>query len=146
MKAPDFSLKDQYGKTHTLEDYTGRWLVLYFYPKDETLGCTQEACSFRDAHEVIHEIGKTEVVGISKDSIKSHKDFSDRHQLSFTLLSDPKHEAIEAYGAWKDSSGTDRDTFIINPQGEIAKEYRGVDPAKHVVQIVRDLNALYGAF
>src|ERR1019366_442846 len=101
QKAPDFNLFGQDSKMHTLQDYAGKWLVLYFYPKDDTPGCTTEACSFRDARDLIAELGKAEVVGISRDSQKSHKKFADKHHLDFTLLSDPTHETIEAYGAWK---------------------------------------------
>jgi thioredoxin-dependent peroxiredoxin len=151
MKAPDFTLSDQNGKTHSLKDYSGKWLVLYFYPKDETSGCTTEACSFRDAREVIAELGQTEIVGVSKDSVASHKKFADNHKLPFTLLSDPEHTVIEAYGAWaprkfmgREYLGTHRNTVIIDPAGEIVKKYEGVDPAKHVAQIIQDLKKLQG--
>ena len=148
-KAPDFRLKDQNGTEHALDDYTGKWLVLYFYPMDGTPGCTKEACSFRDARSAIAEFGNAEVVGISKDSTASHRKFADKHDLDFTLLSDPDHTVIEAYGSWDPKSfwgkkflGTKRDTFIISPTGEIAKEYRGVDPNDHAAQIIADLKVL----
>src|SRR5581483_7273736 len=119
-QAPDFRLTDHEGKTHTLGSYAGKWIVLYFYPKDDTPGCTTEACSFRDARELISQLGNAEVVGISKDSTTSHK-------------------TIEAYGSWKplkfmgrDYMGTQRNTFLINPVGLIAKQYEGVDPKTHV--------------
>ena len=147
--APDFALPDQDGTIHSLADYAGNWLVLYFYPKDDTPGCTTEACSFRDEREVIAELGNAEVVGVSKDSVKSHKKFTDKYGLIFTLLSDPEHHTIEAYGSWKPKKfmgreyiGTMRNTFIITPDGKIAKEYIGVDPKTHAAQIIADLKAL----
>lgn len=148
-QAPDFSLPDQAGTTHTLAEYAGKWLVLYFYPKDNTSGCTAEACSFRDERTAIAEFGNAEVVGVSKDSVRSHKKFAADHQLNFTLLSDPEHKTIEAYCSWKPKKfmgreylGTHRDTFIISPDGKIAREYRGVDPKTHAGQIIADLQAL----
>ena len=142
-------MPDQDGTLHTLGDYAGKWLVLYFYPKDDTPGCTTEACSFRDEREVIAEAGNAEVVGISKDSVKSHKKFMDKYGLNFTLLSDPGHTTIEAYDSWKPKKfmgreyiGTQRNTFIISPDGKIAKEYHGVDPKTHAVQIIADLKKL----
>lgn len=142
MRAPDFSLPDQNGQTHSLKDYAGRWLVLYFYPKDETPGCTKEACNFRDQRDAIREAGKAEVVGISKDSVESHHRFAEHYSLNFTLLSDPDHRTIEAYGAWGGMFGTKRHTVLIDPKGKIAKEYRGVDPATHAGEIIADLQAL----
>ncbi|HSX17435.1 MAG TPA: peroxiredoxin [Patescibacteria group bacterium] len=148
MKAPDFSLPDQNGTVHTLKDYAGKWVVLYFYPMDETSGCTTEACSFRDARGIIVELGNAAVIGISKDSVESHKKFAEHHGLNFTILSDPEHKVIEAYGSWKRDLthplGTHRDTFIINPEGEIVKEYRGVDPETHVNEIITALKQLQG--
>lgn len=147
--APDFSLQDQDSSTHALADYAGKWLVLYFYPEDDTSGCTAEACNFRDERDAIAEFGNAEVVGISKDSVRSHKKFVDKYGLNFTLLSDPEHAVIEAYSSWqpkrfmgRDYIGTQRDTFLISPTGEIAREYRGVDPKKHAAQIVADLKSL----
>jgi len=148
-QAPDFSLPDQNGDVKTLADYAGQWLVLYFYPKDDTPGCTTEACSFRDEREAIADLGSAEVVGISKDSVRSHKKFVDKYHLNFTLLSDPEHKVIEAYGSWKplkfmgrEYMGTQRNTFIITPDGKIAKEYVGVDPKTHAAEIIADLKAL----
>lgn len=148
-QAPDFSLPDQDGNVKTLADYAGKWLVLYFYPRDDTPGCTTEACSFRDEREAIAEFGKTEVVGVSKDTVKSHRKFIDKHHLNFTLLSDPDHVAMEAYGTWaqkkfmgREYMGTNRDTFVISPDGQVAKEYRGVDPKSHAAQIIADLKQL----
>lgn len=151
-QAPDFSLQDQNGDVHTLADYAGKWLVLYFYPKDDTPGCTTEACSFRDERDAIAEFGGAVVVGVSKDSVASHKKFVDKYGINFTLLSDPDHAVIEAYGSWKprkfmgrDYIGTQRDTFIISPDGKLAREYRGVDPRKHAAEIIADLKALQAA-
>lgn len=144
--APNFTLKDQDGTSHSLLDYAGRWVVLYFYPKDDTPGCTTEACEFRDARDVIAELGNAVVIGISKDTVKAHKKFADKFDLNFTLLSDPDHEVIEAYGAWQEKSmygrkfmGIQRSTFIIDPSGNIAKEYPKVTPRKHAAQIIKDL-------
>jgi thioredoxin-dependent peroxiredoxin len=150
--APDFSLPDQDNTVHSLADYAGKWLVLYFYPKDDTTGCTTEACNFRDARDVIAQLGNAEVVGVSKDSVGSHKKFLEKYHLNFTLLSDPEHKVIAAYDSWKpkrfmghDYIGTQRNTFIINPAGKIVKEYIGVDPKTHAVAIINDLKALQGA-
>ncbi len=148
-KAPDFSLEDQDGTVRSLKDYAGKWVVLYFYPKDDTPGCTQEACSFRDERDAIAEFGNAEVIGVSKDSVKSHKKFAEKHSLNFTLLSDPDHVAAEAYDSWKlkkfmgrEYMGMERNTFIISPAGEIAKEYRGVNPKNHAREIITDLKSL----
>ncbi len=147
--APDFALQDQDGTTRHLADYKGKWVVLYFYPRDETSGCTAEACSFRDERDAIAELGNAEVIGVSKDSVASHKKFAEKHNLNFTLLSDPDHVTIEAYGAWgprkfmgREFFGTHRNTVIINPDGYIAKTYEGVDPKKHAAQIIQDLQSL----
>jgi peroxiredoxin Q/BCP len=150
-QAPDFSLLDQNGVTRSLGDYAGQWLVLYFYPKDDTPGCTTEACNFRDERDAIAEFGNAAVVGISKDNVRSHKKFAEKFGLNFTLLSDPDHATIEAYDSWKPKKfmsreyiGTERNTFIISPTGEIAREYRGVDPKAHAAQIIADLKTLQG--
>jgi len=149
QKAPDFSLPDQEGTIRSLEDYTGKWLVLYFYPKDDTPGCTTEACNFRDERSAIAEFGNAEIVGISKDSVASHKKFADKYHLDFTLLSDTTHKTIEAYESWKPQKfmgreylGTKRNTFIIDPAGNIVKKYEGVDPKTHAAEIIQDLKNL----
>ena len=149
MKAPDFTLPDQNGKMHSLKDYSGKWLVLYFYPKDGTPGCTNEACEFRDARELIKQYGGAEVVGISKDSVASHKKFADKHELNFTILSDESTDTIKAYNAWGKRSlygkiflGIIRSTFIIDPEGNIVKEYPKVNPSGHAQQIIDDLKKL----
>jgi len=149
MNAPNFSLQDQNGSLRLLSDYAGKWLVLYFYPKDDTPGCTTEACNFRDERDAIAEFGNAEVVGISKDSVASHQKFVEKYGLNFTLLSDPDHAVAEAYGSWKPKKfmgqeymGVERNTFIISPTGQIAKEYRGVNPKEHAAQIINDLKEL----
>ncbi len=145
--ASDFKLPDQDGHMHSLSDYSGKWLVLYFYPKDDTPGCTTEACNFRDARADIEMMAS--VVGVSKDSVQSHKRFSEKYHLNFTLLSDPDHKVIEAYESWKPKKfmgkeflGTVRNTFIISPTGQIVKEYLGVDPKNHSTEIIADLKKL----
>ncbi len=151
-QAPNFSLQDQNNIAKTLADYTGQWVVLYFYPKDDTPGCTTEACNFRDEREAIADFGNATVIGISKDSVAAHKKFTDKYNLNFTLLSDPDHETIEAYGAWQEKSmygkkymGIQRMTVLIDPQGMIVKEYPKVDPKKHAAEIITDLRALQAA-
>lgn len=148
-QAPDFTLFDQDNKARSLADYHGKWLVLYFYPKDNTPGCTLEACNFRDERDEIAAETKAEVVGISKDSVASHKKFANKHHLNFTLLSDPDHRVISAYESWKplkfmgkEFMGTERNTFIINPDGMIVSEYKGVNPKEHSRQIIEDLKKL----
>jgi peroxiredoxin Q/BCP len=143
--APEFSLKDSDGKTHQLSDYAGKWLVLYFYPKDETPGCTIEACSLRDARDDIASLG-AEVVGVSRDDASSHEKFKAKHTLNFTLLSDPDKVTIEAYEAWGKKqfgiAGILRKTFIINPDGQVVKVYGSVTPIGHGKQVTNDLKAL----
>lgn len=143
--AQNFTLPDQNGEMHALDDYKGKWVVLYFYPKDQTPGCTTEACGFRDSNEALLARDAV-VVGISKDSIESHAEFAKKYTLPFTLLSDPEHKTIEAYGAWGQgfmgNMGTQRKTFIVSPDGMIVKEYPKVTPAEHATQILNDLALL----
>jgi thioredoxin-dependent peroxiredoxin len=148
MNAYNFDLQDQNGKTHKLSDYEGKWVIVYFYPKDDTPGCTKEACSFRDASSEYKKRG-VEIIGISKDSVASHKKFADKFLLNFTLLSDPEHTVIEKYGAWGQKKfmgraydGILRNTVLINPKGEIVKEYTSVNPLTHSDQILKDLDIL----
>jgi len=148
-QAPSFSLPDQNGQLRTLDEFKGQWIVLYFYPKDDTPGCTKEACNFRDVRDSIASLGNAVVVGISKDSVKSHAKFAEKHNLNFTLLSDENHETISAYGSWglkkfmgREYEGIKRNTYIIDPKGIIVKEYLGVNPAKHAVEIINDLTEL----
>ena len=151
-KAPAFNLLDQHGKPHSLADYAGSWLVLYFYPRDNSLNCTREACSFRDEQKVISQFGNAQIVGINKGSVSSHKQFADKHHLKFPILSDPDHVVTSAYGAWRSSAskvydrpfGTRRNTYLINPEGQIVKEYLGVTPRGHVETIIHDLQQLQG--
>lgn len=144
-EAPDFSLKDSDGNIHTLADYKGQWLVLYFYPKDDTPGCTVEACSLRDARDDIATLG-AQIVGVSMDDVPSHEKFKAKHVLNFTLLSDPNKVAIEAYEAWGKKmfgkEGILRRTFIINPAGMVVKVYGRVTPVGHGEQIVAELRRL----
>ena len=146
--APEFSLKDSEGTTHSLSQYAGKWLVVYFYPKDDTPGCTIEACAFRDARDDLAALGAS-IVGISADDASSHEKFKAKHTLNFTLLSDPDHKAIEAYGAWGKKmfgrEGILRKTFIIDPNGMVVKVYGRVTPLGHGVQLVRDLQQLQSA-
>jgi len=143
--APDFTLQDESGKAHSLADYKGKWLVLYFYPKDDTPGCTTEACSLRDAATDISELD-AEVVGVSADDAKSHGKFIAKHHLNFTLLSDPDKKVIEAYGAWGKKmfgrEGILRKTFIINPHAEVVKVYGRVTPIGHGEQVTAELKRL----
>lgn len=148
-QAADFKLQDQTGATHQLSDYAGKWIVLYFYPKDDTPGCTTEACNFRDARDSIAAIGGAEVIGISRDSVRKHANFAKKHDLNFTLLSDPDAVVIKAYNSWGERKlfgrvflGILRNTYIIDPNGQIVKEYIGVDPAKHAAEIIKDLTKL----
>lgn len=142
--APDFELQDQYMKTHNLEKYSGKWVVVYFYPKDDTPGCTTEACSFRDEIFKVRALG-AEILGISLDSTESHAKFAEKHGLPFPLLSDAKGETAEDYGCLTEFKGMTvaaRNTFIVDPQGNISKIYRKVDPKTHSAQIIADLKTL----
>ena len=144
-KAPPFSLSDQYGKIHTLSDYQGKWVVLYFYPKDDTPGCTQEACFFRDNLHILAQ-KNIAVIGVSADSIASHDKFAEKYQLTYPLLADTKKIVISAFGAWgmkqsmgKQYEGILRNTYLINPQGVIKKIYERVTPENHVQEIFLDI-------
>ncbi len=148
MKAPDFELPDENGAVHKLSDYKGKALVLYFYPKDNTSGCTQEACNFRDDYSAYEKENVT-ILGVSKDSIKSHKNFKEKYTLPFTLLSDPEHEVIEKYGVWvkkkmygREYMGIARTTFLIDKDGVIAKVFEGVKPAEHSAEVLEAIAAL----
>ena len=143
--APDFSLHDSDNTVHTLKEYRGKWVILYFYPKDDTPGCTVEACSLRDARDTLAEMG-AEIIGISKDEPNSHEKFKEKYSLNFTLLTDAKAETIDAYGAWGKKmfgkEGILRKTFIINPEGQVVKAYGRVTPMGHGEAVVNDLKAL----
>jgi peroxiredoxin Q/BCP len=142
--APGFNLQDQNGEWHTLEDYSGTWLAIYFYPKDDTPGCTTEACNFRDNIYAFKAIGAA-VVGISVDDVDSHKEFATKYKLPFILLADEEGETAEAYGVlrdWKLVRIASRQSFLINPQGVIVKHYEDVDPETHTQQVLDDLEAM----
>lgn len=148
MKAPKFSLPDQNGINHTLQQYAGKWVIVYFYPKDATPGCTKEACNFRDGREFLESAGAV-VLGVSKDSVASHKKFAEAHNLHFTLLSDPSAETIKAFGAWgkkkfmgREYEGIKRNTYLINPNGDIEKAYENVNPMTHINEIYKDLKSV----
>jgi peroxiredoxin Q/BCP len=146
--APDFVLSDQDQHQHTLSEQKGKWTLIYFYPKDDTPGCTKEACAIRDVYNDFERMGVT-VFGVSKDSPASHKKFIEKYELPFTLLSDEQGEMIDTYGAWgeKKTFGTTREgilriSYLIGPDLIIAKVYPHVDPANHALQILKDLREL----
>lgn len=147
-RAPAFTLPDQEGAEHTLSDYTGKWVLLYFYPKDDTPGCTIEACTIRDQFKDFTTIG-AEVLGVSTDSVASHKKFAEKFELPFTLLADEHKEVVGAYGVFgekkmygKTYMGTMRTSFLIDPSGKIAKVYEKVKPETHAAEVIADLKAL----
>lgn len=144
-KAPAFSAPDQSGKIVSLSDFKGKTVILYFYPKDDTSGCTVEACSFRDEHAVFRKKGAV-VIGVSPDNAKSHVKFIEKFELPFTLLSDTYHKVAEAYGVWVEKSmygrkymGMERSTFVIDPEGKVKAVYRKVKPAEHVAEVLAGL-------
>ena len=142
--APDFKLEDQHGKWHTLADHSGKWVVLYFYPKDFTPGCTKEVCTFRDDVIALKKAG-ADVLGVSLDDVKSHAEFAEMYHVPFPLLSDNQQEAAKAYGVLTSKMGmtyAKRETFLIDPHGKIAKHYRDVDPEKNSKQVLADLATL----
>lgn len=148
--APDFSALDQNGNTVSLEKYQGNWIVLYFYPKDNTPGCTTEAKEFSEYAPQFQELGAN-IIGVSPDSAKSHCKFIDKHELSIQLLSDPEHKVIEAYGAWrlkkfmgKEYMGVVRSTFLITPEGKIAQVWDKVRVKSHVANVLQELKQQLG--
>jgi thioredoxin-dependent peroxiredoxin len=148
MKAKEFELSDQDGTIRKLSDYKGKWVLLYFYPKDDTPGCTIEACSLRDNFHQLEKLG-VQILGVSKDTVKSHKKFADRYHLNFPILSDESKEVIKAYDAWgkkkfmgKEFEGILRKSFLIDDKGEIRKVYENVNPTKHAGEILNDLELL----
>jgi len=145
-KAPNFSLQDQNNITHTLSDYEGQWVVLYFYPKDDTPGCTTQACDFRDAVKRII-VSKAIVFGLSLDSVTSHKLFAEKYNLPFSLLADEEGEVSELYDSLRKLLGyAKRNTFIVDPKGNIAKIYLSVDPKTHSEMVLSDLSNLQKAY
>jgi peroxiredoxin Q/BCP len=145
-KAPDFSLKGNDGQMHKLSDFRGQYVVLYFYPKDETPGCTTEACSFRDNISAITKSG-TKVIGVSVQDVASHRDFIKKYGLNFLLLADNEKKVSKEYGVLNSTWGVDnRVTFIIDPQGSIVKIYPKVDPNGHAEEVLAELKTLQGKY
>jgi peroxiredoxin Q/BCP len=143
--APAFRLQDQAGKWHALSDYRGKWVVMYFYPKDNTPGCTTQACEFRDNIFAYRDLGAV-ILGVSVDDVASHKAFADEHSLPFPILADADKKTAAAYGTLTKYVGiaelARRDTFIIDPQGKVAKHYVKVDPKGHSEIVLADLKQL----
>lgn len=142
--APDFRLQDQKGEWHTLAGERGRWVVLYFYPKDFTPGCTTEVCTFRDDIVKLRRAG-ADVLGVSLDDVKSHAEFAEKYHVPFRLLSDADGSTAEAYGVLTSRGGVRyarRETFLIDPQGAVARHYVDVDPEKNSGQVLADLATL----
>lgn len=148
QKAPAFKLPDQDDNLRQLKDYAGQWLLIYFYPKDDTPGCTTEACSLRDNFPKFKK-GLAAIVGVSVDSVKSHNKFVTKYKLPFTLLADEDKQIVEKYGVWAEKSmygrkymGTLRTSFLIDPAGKIAKIYEKVKPAIHAEEVLKDIASL----
>ncbi|HNS06701.1 MAG TPA: thioredoxin-dependent thiol peroxidase [Anaerolineaceae bacterium] len=144
-QAPDFSLPDETGVIHTLSQYAGRNIILYFYPKDDTPGCTIEACNFRDDYSA-YENSQVVILGVSPDSPKSHARFKAKYHLPFSLLSDEEHKVLEMYGVWgkkkmfgKEYHGVLRTTYLIGKDGKIIKVFKNVKPAGHSAEILANL-------
>ena len=145
--APQFTVQDDRGEPVTLADLRGKWVVLYWYPKDDTPGCTIEACEIRDNFELLS--GEAEVFGISPDSVSSHVKFRDKFELPFRLLADADHAVSEQFGVWgpkkfmgREYMGVDRATFIIAPDGTVAKVFENVKPAGHALELLTTLQTL----
>ena len=145
--APDFTLLDQHGVAHALSQYRGRWVLVYFYPKDDTPGCTKEACAIRDADPDLSPLGAV-VLGISADTVESHRKFAEKYGLQFPLLADTEKEAVNAYGVWgkkkfmgREYDGILRTSFLIDPNGTIVKVYENVKPEVHAAEVLSDLKA-----
>ena len=147
-KAFDFQLPDQNDNVRSLDEFKGKWVVLYFYPKDNTSGCTREAIDFTNAREEFEKLNAV-IIGVSPDSTKSHRKFQSKHNLNITLLSDPEHKIIEKYGAWvlkkmygREYYGVQRSTFLIDPDGKIAYMWRKVKVKGHVEAVLNKLKEL----
>lgn len=142
--APQFELADQTGQLHSLEDYRNQWVILYFYPKDDTPGCTTEACEFRDNIFAFRDLN-TQILGVSLDDVDSHQEFAEKYSLPFPLLADTEGETSTAYGVKTRMFGmkvAKRQTFIINPDGNVAKHYAKVNPDEHSKEVLADLKVL----
>ncbi len=146
VKAPSFQLQDSAGETHSLADYQGKTIVVYFYPKDDTPGCTTEACSFRDDYAAFKDAG-VEIIGISADTVESHQKFTQKYDLPFTLLADPEHKVCEAYQVWgkkksfgREYEGVFRTTFIIGPEGNIQRVFENVKPSEHSQEVLKEVS------
>jgi len=145
--APDFRLQDQNGDWHALSDFRGQWLVVYFYPRADTPGCTTQGCSFRDNIYAFRGVG-ADVVGISTDPVDRQKAFSDKYSLPFAILSDEAGTVADRYGVLIESGNTNfarRETFLIDPEGRIAKHYPNVNPDRHTEEVLDDLLTLSGS-
>ena len=145
MKAPEFSLMNEQGNTVTLDDYKGKYVVLYFYPKDMTPGCTTEACDFRDAYEDFSSLNAV-ILGVSMDDANRHTKFIEKHGLPFSLLVDEDHTVAESYNVWvlkkmygKEYMGIERSTFLIDPEGIIVKEWRKVKVKNHIEEVLESI-------
>lgn len=143
--APDFELRDEQNILRKLSDYRGKPVILYFYPRDDTPGCTTEACNFRDDYSAYEKAGVT-ILGVSDDTVESHVKFKKKYNLPFTLLADPEHKVCEMYGVWapkkflgKEFMGTLRTTFLISKNGEISKVFKNVKPAEHSAEVLAAL-------
>jgi len=147
-KVPSSTVRNEHGEDVSLTDHLGKWIVLYFYPKDDTPGCTKEACSFRNIHAEMEQLGAV-VIGVSKDSPEAHRKFVEKYRLNFPLWSDEEHRLIDAFGAWGERSmygrkymGTLRSTFIIDPEGKVGHLWEKVTPAMHGEEVLAKLKAL----
>ena len=148
QRAPAFTLPDQDGAKQKLSEYRGQWVLLYFYPKDDTPGCTKEACVLRDALPHFDKL-EAKVFGVSVDSVASHKKFAKKYKLPFTLLADEDMSVVKKYGVWgkkkfigREYLGTFRTSFLIDPKGKIVKVYENVNPIRHAKEVLEDLKTL----
>jgi peroxiredoxin Q/BCP len=148
VQAPDFSLLDETGKEHRVSDYRGNLVLLYFYPKDDTPGCTTEACNFRDDYSAYQKFGVT-ILGVSPDNSKRHTKFKEKYQLPFTLLADTEHKVCDLYGVWgkkklmgREYDGVFRTTFLIGADGKIARVFENVKPNGHSHEILQEISRI----
>lgn len=149
-QAPVWKAEDQNGAMRSSRDYLGKWIILYFYPKDDTPGCTKEACAFRDGYPKYKKAG-IEIIGVSVDSVKKHAKFVEKYSLPFTLLSDEDKVIVEAYGVWgkkkfmgREYLGTNRVSYLIDPKGKIANVYEKVKPEDHAEEVLVDIKKIQG--